>query len=101
MAAWQFLCSLHVLTIMQADKVTPQEAMHDKCIELHVEPTGKIVWVSPSPAALFSFQPEAAVGKKVSDVVDLFRMWEDEGTTEARCCGCLQDCNGHSNCPYR
>jgi len=45
----------------------------------HVSTQGIICFVSPSPSTLFRFPPEAVLGKRLSDVVDIFSMWTVSG----------------------
>ncbi len=68
-----------MLSWPQYEKAAPESALDDKRLALEVNDYGVVVGVGASPPSLFGFNPQAALGKQVSELIDLFSMWEKEG----------------------
>jgi len=43
-------------TQRQAEQVQPEEYLADRCLHLHVNEMGDVVWASNTPKALFNIQ---------------------------------------------
>lgn len=57
----------------------PDEYLADRCLHLHVDELGRVVWASNTPKALFNFEGKMCVGKSVFDIVDVLQAWRAEG----------------------
>eukprot|EP00967_Tisochrysis_lutea_P082895 scaffold114924_cov22-Tisochrysis_lutea.AAC.1 len=66
-------------SMSRAEKVLPDEYLADRCLHLHVNELGQIVWASKTPKVLFNFEGESCVGKSVFDIVDVLQAWQAEG----------------------
>ncbi len=61
------------------EKVPLEEKDDARRLKLHVNKFGIIVFVSPSPKALFRMEAGELQGKSLSDVIDVFAKWKSEG----------------------
>jgi len=59
--------------------VLPDVYLADRCLHLHVDELGQIVWASKTPKPLFNFEGESCVGKSVFDIVDVLQAWHAAG----------------------
>lgn len=60
-------------------KSTPEAGLDERRLLLRVNENGYVVAASPSPASLFGLEPRDLRNRKLSDVVDVFSSWTQQG----------------------
>ncbi|GAX73194.1 hypothetical protein CEUSTIGMA_g647.t1 [Chlamydomonas eustigma] len=61
------------------EKVNPEDKDDPRRLQLHINTKGLITFASSSPARLFQINPENLVGKRLSHLIDVFAVWDEEG----------------------
>lgn len=65
--------------IVKAERVGLDSYFADRCLTLHVNEMGDIVWASKTPKSLFSFDGDSCIGRSILDMIDVLQTWRSEG----------------------